>query len=182
MARLTIVSGSPGAGKTTFCARLAREMPKGLHIPSDVFYEFPAHPIDPTRPESQSQNEAIMHALGAAARSFLAADYEVVLDGIVGPWFLPTLLEEVPHGASIAYLLLTADPQVSIERVRAREGLDLSERVLSTHKHFIDLGTYEAHRFDTTDRSPDAVYETLRAALLEDRFALRRDRAATTDV
>jgi cytidylate kinase len=176
VASFTIVSGSPGSGKTTLCERLARDAPAGLHIPSDVFYSFAAHPIDPTQSESQSQNEAIMHALGAASRAFLLAGYDVYLDGIVGPWFLPTVLEEIPAGIRVDYILLTADSRTSVERVREREGFDLSERVLSTHQHFVDLGPYEANRIDTTDRSPDAVYDDVVAALARGGFSLRRDR------
>lgn len=36
-----IVTGSPGTGKTALAAHLARAKPRGLHLPSDVFYNFP---------------------------------------------------------------------------------------------------------------------------------------------
>ena len=122
MTTLTIVSGSPGAGKTTFSSRFAKYLPKGLHIPSDIFYSFPANPVDPTQPESQSQNHAIIQALATASASFLQSGYDVVLDGIVGPWFLPDFLSVIPREISVDYLLLTIDEKSAIERVREREG------------------------------------------------------------
>jgi len=174
-ATLTIVSGSPGAGKTTLCVRLAQETKAGLHIPSDVFYSFPAHALDPTRPEANDQNRAIMHAMGAAAAAFLAAGYEVFLEGIIGPWFLPTVLEEIPADVGVAYVLMTAGSQTSVGRVREREGRDFRERVLSTHSRFVFLGPYEDHRVETTNRSLDEVCDEVRSGLAEGRFLLRRD-------
>jgi thymidylate kinase len=136
VAILTIVSGSPGAGKTTLSSRLAKSGPRGLHIPSDVFYSFPGNPIDPTLPESDSQNTAIIRALGASSAAFLTSGYDVFLDGVVGPWFLPTLLKEVPPDFPVAYLLLTVDQNEALERVRGREGRGLSDKVRSTRVAF----------------------------------------------
>jgi len=70
MPRVTIVTGAPGTGKTTFSKRLAAESVRGIHLVSDVFYGFPAHPIDPTKPESQEHNSAIVCAAGRAAGAF----------------------------------------------------------------------------------------------------------------
>ncbi|PCL54108.1 AAA family ATPase, partial [Bordetella pertussis] len=50
MLPIVIVSGPPGSGKTTACGLLAQADPQGLHLPSDLFYGFPAHPIPPYRP------------------------------------------------------------------------------------------------------------------------------------
>lgn len=174
MTDLTIVSGSPGAGKTTLSARLALDAEKGLHIPSDLFYSFPARPIDPTRPESEAQNTAIIRALGAATATFLESGYEVFLDGIFGPWFLPALLGEIPERFSVAYLLLTVAEDEALDRVRAREGRGLSDRVRSTRASFEKAGGYEAHRFDSTGLDPDAVHRTLRDRLLRGEFRLER--------
>lgn len=63
MASIVIVSGCPGSGKTTLSHALARSQPSGVHIVSDVFYGFPAAPVDPTRKESHHQNTVIMRAL-----------------------------------------------------------------------------------------------------------------------
>ena len=70
MASITIVSGCPGSGKTTLAKGLAGLASEGLHLPSDLFYDFPAAPIDPTLAESHHQNLVVMRALARSARAF----------------------------------------------------------------------------------------------------------------
>jgi hypothetical protein len=101
---IVIVSGCPGSGKTTLAKALALARgTKGVHLVSDVFYGFPAAPIDPTHPDSREQNTVIMRALARAARAFAEGGYHVVLDGIFGPWFLPVLQEELSGAPPVSY-------------------------------------------------------------------------------
>lgn len=44
--------------------------------------------IPPHLPESQAQNQVVMEAMAQAASRLAQAGYDVVVDGIVGPWFL----------------------------------------------------------------------------------------------
>jgi len=66
MSGITIVTGAPGAGKTTLSRRAAQADPLGLHLPADVFDTFPAYPVSPGLPEAPAQNGAVIAA--AAAR------------------------------------------------------------------------------------------------------------------
>jgi len=171
---LTIVSGVPGAGKTTAASRLAAHFQHGLHIPTDLFYSFPSHPIDPTLPEAHAQNEAIIRATGACAAAFLRSGCEVFLDGIVGPWFLPDLLAEIPEAFQVAYVLLTVDEAVGLERVRAREGPGMSSRVLATRGAFARSDEFVRHEFDTTGLDPESVCRLLREKLAAGAYDLAR--------
>jgi cytidylate kinase len=173
MASLTIVSGSPGAGKTTLARALALDSDRGVHIASDVFYSFPVRPIDPTTAESHAQNGVIVRAIGAAADAFASGGYAVFVDGIVGPWFLPVLLEQVPDGTFLSYVLLWFDPAVSVARVRERQGPGESPRILQMNRAFSDLGPYAAHRVDTTALPREAVLEQVRSGLASGRFRIR---------
>lgn len=181
MASLTIVSGWPGAGKSTLCSRLAKSAPHGLHLPSDVFYSFPGNPINPTLPESRAQNTAVIRALGASSAVFLASGYDVFLDGIVGPWFLPTLLAEIPSEFSVAYLLLTISQEEALRRVRNREGRGLSDKVRATRFAFDESSEYEDHKLDTTNLDSDAVLQIVREKLLNREFRLSRSRDAAAE-
>ncbi len=172
MASLVIVSGCPGSGKTTVAASLARTLPSGLHLESDTFYAFPARLVEPTRPESHRQNETIMRALARATGAFLEGGYSVVLEGIVGPWFLPTLRAELPAALEIAYVVLRIPPDAALRRVRERQGAGASARVRATCDAFADLGPHESHVVDTLDRTPDAVLAELRDGLDAGRFLL----------
>lgn len=174
MSSIVIVSGCPGSGKTTLAASLAKLEPQGLHLVSDVFYGFPATPIDPTRAESQHQNTVIMRALGRSARTFAEGGYRVFLDGVIGPWFLPTLREELAGVPSLSYVVLRADEAEAVRRVREREGQGQSARVQKMVSAFADLGSYRAHAIETMHRSPEEVLAATREGLAAGRFRLGR--------
>ena len=91
MLPIVIVTGSPGTGKTTVAAALAKARARGLHLPADVFFTFPAHAIPPYQPEARDQNRDIMIALARTAATFAGRGYDVFMDGIFGPWFLPVV-------------------------------------------------------------------------------------------
>src|SRR5215831_1321309 len=108
MASITIVSGDLGTGKTTLSKALAHAEPTGLHLVADTFFHFPTHLLEPTTPESHTQNTTIMKAIGRAAAAFVEGGYDVFLDGVIGPWFLPTLLCEWDGVARVEYVMLRA--------------------------------------------------------------------------
>lgn len=158
MSPITIVTGSPGTGKTTVAAGLAAREPRGLHVPADVFYTFPAHPISPYRPESREQNTAIMVALARTATAFAERDWSVVLDGIFGPWFLPVLAAEIrPTGIPLEYVVLHAPVETCVQRVLARDGEGREHVVRQMHALFADLGTFAGHAVDVGPLAPDEV-------------------------
>jgi cytidylate kinase len=169
---IALVSGCPGSGKTSLSRALADSAPMGVHLVSDVFYRFPAAPIDPTRPESHHQNTVIMRALARSARAFAEGGYRVFLEGVIGPWFLSVLRAELSGGPPVSYVLLHVEEQEALRRVREREGPGESPRVRHMVGAFAELGALRGHVVDTTGRTRDDVVAEVRRGLGEGRFAL----------
>ena len=172
MPAIVIVSGCPGSGKTTLANALARLRPQGLHLLSDVFYRFPAAPIEPTHPESQQQNTVIMRALGRSARAFAEGGYDVFLDGVIGPWFLPVLREELSGSGPVSYLLLHVPEPEALRRVRSRQGPGASAQVRHMAAAFTDAPGFQGHRIHAAGLSPEEVLEVAEQGLSSGRFLL----------
>lgn len=154
MAAITIVTGCPGSGKTTLAAELAARSPVGVHIVTDKFYHFLAHPIDPTVPESKSQNTVVIRAFLSAALSFADGGFEVFLDGLIGPWWgeeIKTVFDECQ------IVCLHADEETVLSRVDARGAKQqpsaTSALVSEMHRQFSQSKGFGSRTIITTEKS-----------------------------
>ena len=172
MGSVAIVSGPPASGKTTLCKALAGRREDGVHIESDVFYEFVARRVDPTTPESKHQNTVIMRALANSALAYADGGYTVYLDGVIGPWFLPEFRAVLEVEAVSHYVVLHASEGQARTRARQRQGRGLSPIVEAMQPKFMDLGPLAAHAVDTGARSPDEVLAEVSAGLDAGSFVL----------
>lgn len=167
---ITIVTESPGAGKTTLSQRAANALARGLHLPADMFYTFPAHAISPILPDAHEQNGAVIAAVIRAAAAFASRNYEVFVDGIVGPWFLPVVAAELGSaGIPVDYVILRVSLEEAIRRATTRANPGAEAIVRHMHAAFAKLGDYESHVLDTTDLGVEEI-------LVE--FARRRELGA----
>lgn len=174
MSGVVIVSGCPGSGKTTLAGSLAMRSTMGVHLVTDTFYDFLAHPLDPSTPESHAQNTAVVRAFLRAARSFADDGYEVFVDAVLGPWWLEVIDDLVP---GCEYVLLHADLETVLRRTRERLHQPASERLVRTmHAQFERYPA--ACRLETGGRSADAVLEEFLAR----RAAADFRRLASADV
>lgn len=154
MASLTIVSGAPGAGKTTVSRELAQRAPKGVHIVSDEFYFYIVDLIAPSSPESRDQNMTVITAVMRAAVTFASGTYDVFVDGVFGKWFLPLVARELERAElPVDYVLLTASLEDSLDRVGERDAPGIEDVVRKMHGHFADVEGLERHIVDTHDRT-----------------------------
>jgi predicted kinase len=172
---ILIISGPPGAGKTTVARRLA-ETWEGLavHIPTDAFYSaILSGYIAPWLPESHAQNATVTEAIAAAAAVYAAGGYTVLLDGVVGPWFIEHYRNAASRAdADLRYVVLRPDRDTAVTRARDREEMPLAAYPPGLFERFADLGPFEAHAIDTTGLDVAAVTFLLREAVTHQRFRL----------
>jgi predicted kinase len=172
---ILIVSGPPGAGKTTVARRLAEasETP-AVHLHTDDFYSaIRAGFIAPWLQESHPQNAVVTRAIVAAAAAYATGGYVVVVDGVVGPWFLDVYQGTARRlGVALHYAVLRPDRATAVARARDRDDTPLSPYPAGLYESFADLGALEPHVIDTAATDIDALAAQLRQGLAAGRFRL----------
>jgi predicted kinase len=167
---VAIVTGPPGAGKSTVARLVATASPApAVHLPSDSFYEWIVTGlIPPYLRESHQQNEVVIGVTAGAAFGYAAGGYLVLLDGVVGPWFLdPFRAQAARTGIALHYLILRPDLATCLARAQARpDGLTLSAPIRQLHGQFTALGALEDHVIDSAGQpaSETAALVTARIA------------------
>ncbi len=172
---ITIVTGPPGAGKSTVAAALARSSPLGVHLVADQCFRWVVSGfVPPWSPDAEGQNATVIDAVGAAAGRFAEGGYEVVVDGIVGPWFLDRLCRAAGSSAGILrYVVLRPSREVAVRRAVSRTGghdLTIRAPVEVMYDAFADLGPYETHVVDSSALGSAVTADVVRAGVATGRF------------
>ncbi|MDW3219667.1 MAG: AAA family ATPase [Acidimicrobiales bacterium] len=169
-APLIILTGPPGTGKSTAAERLSATFDRSALVGGDFFLEaLRAGKIEPWLPASHDQNTRVMEITARTARDYATAGWTTVLEGIVGPWFLPTVLAEV-GALEVHYLVLTAPLDVCRTRVRIRSRGSMSAIVEKMHAEFETHAPDDRHLVDA-DRPREEIVADL-AARVASRDAL----------
>jgi hypothetical protein len=88
---IIVITGPPGAGKTTVAQSLAQRFERSVLIEGDAFFGFLERgSSEPWTPEADYQNDVVIRAGASAAGQYVNGGYTTVYEGVVGPWFLPT--------------------------------------------------------------------------------------------
>jgi hypothetical protein len=112
----------------------------------------------------------IIESFMAASVARLAnGGYEVIVDGIVGPWFIEPWLKLVQNGFDVRYIILRPDEQTAISRAKERDKSALTDVDVIEHmwRCFSDLGKYESYTIDTTNQTIEATVTAIHKLLDE---------------
>jgi hypothetical protein len=174
---VAIITGPPGAGKTTVAGAVAaRSARPAVHLHSDDFYRYiRSGYVEPYLPQAHEQNRVVVGVLADAALGYAAGGYLVLLDGIIGPWFLGPFCDRGRRaGVPLHYLVLRPDLDQTLHRARGRSERQLHESgpIRGLHRQFSQLGDLEGHALDTSALTAEQTIGAVEAALGAGRLRL----------
>jgi hypothetical protein len=171
MGELVVVTGPPGAGKSSVSEHLVdRRTPSALVVGDAFFAMIRQGYILPWLPQSYHQNKVIIEAAGATAGR-LAEICFVVYDGVVGPWLLPSFgrATGVPE---LHFVVLMPPLDVCLERVRSRLDHGFSDLSVTRdmHQQFAHARVDTRHLVTESEEPPADLAELIAVQLGSGRF------------
>jgi predicted ABC-type ATPase len=135
MGALLVITGPPGAGKSTVAAIVSGGFSRSALVAGDDFFAFlDQGAIAPWLPEAHEQNEIVTEAAAATAGRLARGDYVVVYDGVVGPWLVRTFATAAA-APSLDYAILLPREETCVERVRSRVGHGFTDLAAARHMY-----------------------------------------------
>lgn len=173
MSDLLVVTGPPGAGKSTVSALLLPSFDRAALVPGDDFFAFWVRGfVLPWLPEADEQNTLVLRSAAAASATLAAGGCPVVYDGVLRPGFLPVVAQEASRQGlrvpgELHYVLLLPSLDRCQRNVAERIGHGFTDAAATAHMH----ADFTAQVSDIEERhvliDPPAEPAAVAAMLLE---------------
>lgn len=158
MGEVIIVTGPPGAGKSTVSRLVADSFGSSVYVPGDWFFGlWRSGAIDPWLPQALPQTSVAASAAAAAVGAFALADCQVVYDGFIPPRHLPGFAAAAGLSA-LHYAVILPPVTICVNRVTSRtgHGFTSADATRAMHQDFTQA-TLDARHLVTDAEGPPAA-------------------------
>ena len=133
ISEIFILTGTPGAGKTTVAKGLLQRYEFGLHIPIDDLREWVvsgiAHPLPEWVDETTRQFSLAYRATANLAKLYANAGFAVAIDQVIYPEDFKEHFEEQLHAYAVHKIFLQPRIDVSLARNASRTNKEFDTSV-----------------------------------------------------
>jgi len=155
MSAITILSGPPGAGKTTIARELI-SLNKGalIYIEGDDFWKFI---IESGKKTGFDNFKASMSAMLGASIAYARNDFEVLLDFSIPPWYINKASELVKkRNIPLNYVIVRPALEICANRAATRKKgviAEYNEQLTKLYRSFDELQQYIVEENEADARS-----------------------------